>query len=241
MRYLQGIITGFLLLLLVITGCSQKDSFDIVLQLQVQPSGRQGIYQVTGTTNLPNDSRITVVATRSLLPTDPDLTNSRSEPFQAILSRQIAEVKEGQWQTTLNLWEVAPDGHIQEPWQLEQPQIGVELTPSSEVHFRALVEPKNQPPALAETLVAQKRNLQSSLIRLMDDDQWYLQASQTLSIALPTGKTNPPVIKAEATNWGWGEKRYEIQEQSLSSVKSQIPPATTPQTNAPLAPVEFLR
>ena len=75
---LKGLVS-IVLLLTLSTGCSQLQSTirqlptlfpnlysDVNFQLRVTPSSRLGVYTVTGSTNLPDKSRITVAAVRYL-------------------------------------------------------------------------------------------------------------------------------------------------------------------------------
>ncbi|MBW4648992.1 MAG: hypothetical protein KME06_09840 [Kastovskya adunca ATA6-11-RM4] len=207
--------------------------------MQVQPSSRPGAYLVAGSTNLPEQSLIAVAATRSLRPgSTPDGVFQQNATY-SILARQIVKVEQGNWQATLNLWQIAPNGQFQEAWQLNQSEMGVSVNPETEVTFVALVEPAIQSPALAQKLETLLANPSGELVRFTTDDQ-YIQATKTLLIPLPTGKTTPPVLGAEDENGGWGD-RFLIKEEPPNAQPANLPPASETQTNAPLSSSEFLR
>ncbi|MBW4453009.1 MAG: hypothetical protein KME55_10140 [Nostoc indistinguendum CM1-VF10] len=70
------------------------------------------------------------------------LLNSDTNTNRSILARQIVEVKQGQWEAALNLWQVSPDGHFQEVWQANPAQI--QLFPEDGVTFVAIFDPASQ-------------------------------------------------------------------------------------------------
>jgi len=230
---------AFILLLVALcVSCSSSKPPDVALKLNVQPS-RPGVYNVTGSTNLPDKSQITVAAIRYLRPTDQEFLGSDPKATFSILDRQIVEVAQGKWQTTLNLWQVGPDGRFQEAWQLNQSQTGLSLNPATEVSFVATFDPAGQ---FLKSKEQQEKtqDLQGSLVRFTAEGLPYVQASQTLQIALPVGRRPPPELKAEDINGGWGN-RYEIKPEPpvATNIRPQLP--QTKQINAPLSPAEFLR
>ncbi|HEY9667645.1 MAG TPA: hypothetical protein V6C91_12625, partial [Coleofasciculaceae cyanobacterium] len=230
-----------LVLLVLCTSCFSPKPSDVSLDLKVQPANRSGTYNVIGTTNLPDRSRIAVSAIRYLFPTEEQSLAPDPNATYSILDRQITEVAKGKWQVTLNLWQVAPDGRLQEAWQLNQAQTELSLNPSPEVSFVAIFDPS------AQRLQSQQQGLQAedlrgSLVRFTTEGQSYVKASQTLPIVLPveSERRPPPKLEAEDINYGWGN-RYEI-EPEPSVAKTMPPqPLKTDQTNSPLSPSEFLR
>ena len=228
-----------LVLLVLCTSCFSPKSSDVSLNLKVQPANRSGMYNVTGTTNLPDRSRIAVSAIRYLFPTEEQSLAPDPNATYSILDRQITEVAQGKWQATLNLWQVAPDGRLQEAWQLNQAQTQLSLNPSPEVSFVAIFDPS------AQQLQSQQQGLQAedlrgSLVRFTTEGQSYVKASQTLPITLPVERRPPPKRETEDINYGWGN-RYEIEPEP--SVAKTMPPQSlkTDQINSPLSPSEFLR
>lgn len=144
-------------------------------------------------------------------------------------------VNQGKWQTTLNLWQVAPNGQYQETWQLEQALQRSLYQPATTINFIATYEPTSQSVATQQ----QSQELQGSLVRFTTEGEEYVQASQTLPIALAAGKTTPPRIQPEDLNGGWGNRSELKSAPSNTVVRSKL--HKTSQTNAPLAAVEFLR
>jgi hypothetical protein len=234
-RYWQGQLVGAMFLLLLNLGCAKEREPNVELKIQVEPSSRSGVYRVSGNTNIPDQSLITVAAIRTLSASESAATNTT----YSILARQIVKVEQGTWQTTLNLWQVAPDGQFQEAWQGKQSQLGA-LKPDETVTFVALLDPASQPPALKQNIEASGRELQGRFIRFTNDGQWYLQASEVLPIALPTGKTTPPIIQTQDFNGGRGD-RFVVKRDSKTTQGVNPPLTTMSQTTAPLSPAEFMR
>lgn len=242
-------LVGFVLLLILTTGCSQipftTPKFPVLLpnlltdanfQIRVTPSSRQGVYTVVGSTNLPDKSRITVAAIRYLRPSKL-LSTSLPNPTYSILAYQDVEVKDGKWQVSLNLWKVAPNGQFQEAWQLDQAKLGLSLNPEPDVTFLATLASANSISELEPQLQKQGIKLVSNLVRNTADGEQYVQASQVLSIALPTGQTTPPSQQA-TVNGGWGP-RYLLLPEPENTTKLETP--SDRRTTAPLSPSEFLQ
>jgi hypothetical protein len=239
------LVATSLTLLVAISGCSQNSLDEALLEIKsVEPAQNNGGYNIVGSTNLPEFSRITVTAVRYLRPTDESTETSSTDTNinRSILARKLVEVKQGQWQAeNLNTSQVARDGSIQEPWQADTRQS--KLIPENEVMFIATYDSASQSLALnkqeSEELKPEYRKLEGKLVRFTNEGEKFVQASQTVAIALPTGKTSPN-SQAEDFNGGWGN-RYQIKPQSLASGSFLIAPAKSRQTNAPLSASQFLR
>ena len=164
--------------------------------LQVEPSGQPGTYSVSGSATLPDNTSITVSAVR-YLQADTRLSSSpEASPAYVILDRQFASVNQDNWQTELTLWQVAPDGALREAWQLNQENTGVKYEPESTVTFLATLDPRQQPRDVQERVEQLDDEAQATLMRFTTDGELYIQASKSLSIALPTGSTTPPAAGA---------------------------------------------
>ncbi|OLT66081.1 hypothetical protein BI334_14585 [Moorena producens 3L] len=232
--------TVLLMLMALCVSCSQKKSPDLELELSVKPASRPGAYTVSGTSNLPDQSQIAVAAIRYLRPTQQPLFGSNPLGTYSILDRQVVEVNEqGQWQARLNLWEVAPDGRLQEAWQINQSQGRFSVSPNNSVSFLATYEPYGHL-GRAEEQQPQIPEMEGDLVRFNNDGQPYVKASYTLPIALPSGRKSVPSIRAAERNGGWGN-RSELKPQP--SVSGSIRPQTNlkNQNNTPLSPSEFFR
>lgn len=240
-QHLYSLSKWTLILSLVVlsASCSSGEPADAKLDLNVQPAGSPGLYSLTGSTNLPNQSQITVAAIRYLRPEDQQWMSTESKTIYSILDRQVVRVEDGKWQATLNLWQIAPDGRFREVWQLERSSLEASLQPGNEVSFVATFDPNGQLPT-AEQQEVKTPELQGSLVRFNNEGDPYVKASQTLRVPLPTGRKPPPTVKPEDINWGWG-KRYEIPPQPPVPKKIPVETFKTEQTNAPLSPSEFMR
>lgn len=224
-----------LLLLSVSYGCGKKAQKQVQLEIKsVQPTISNGVYNVVGSTNLPDSSQIAVAAVRPLLPTSEQkvgVLNDQANNNRSILARQIVEVKQGQWQADLNLWQPAPDGRFQEAWQAYEAQM--KLRPDSNVTFIATFEPAGQSKK-------SKLQLEGKQLRFTNKGEIYLQAHQTMPISLPPGKTTPPIPQPEDLNKLLANKS-QTQPPILTSNVSFLRAAKFRQTNAPLKPADFLR
>ncbi len=229
---------GALALVLSIVGCTQERSSKVELSLNVEPTNRPGTYIVSGHTNLPDRSQIIVQGIRPLnAPTQ--LVSANTSSDYAILDRQIVSSSQGQWQATLKLWQVAPDGQYQEAWQLSHNQIN-RLQPSSDVVFVAVIDPGNQAKSLTQTLEKEGKKLEGGSVRFAADGQWYLQAKQSLAISLPTGKTVAPGVSISEMGSGWGN-RADLASVATNSAPINLPPIKEKMTNIPLSPEQQLR
>lgn len=243
-----------LVLMVTSSGCSQKTPPTQLEIKNVQSLDSQGSYKVTGSTNLPDSSKIAIAAVRYLRPTQTQqasVSNSDTDTNRSILVRQFAKVKGGQWEADLNLWQILPDGRYQEAWQTNQSQ--VKLTPENDVSFIATFDPQSQLVAseTSEQIENQSiddtsrkqplvKNLEGKSLRFTNEGEKYIQASQVVSVIIPASKTTPPGLKPEDVNGGWGN-RFQIQPQSPSAGITPLPLSKSRQTDAPLAAAEFLR
>lgn len=245
-------LLSLILLLILNTGCSQLSlsqqqltsllpgfSSEADFNLSVTPLNNKGEYQIEGRTNFPDNSRITVAAIRYLR-SDKDLsTELNSESIYSILDYKDVKVNKGKWQTTLELWKIAPDGQYKEIWQLEESKLGLLLQPTPEVTFLATLDPNTSLPEIEQQLAQQSIRLTSSLVSNAADGKNYIQASLVKErMSLPSGKTTPPQPRLEDINGGWGPG-YRLLPESPNLNKLERPSKS--RTDAPLSPEEFLR
>lgn len=228
-------------------GCDRNHSEEVQLQiLDLHSTNNNAKYEITGTTNLPDSSRITVTAVRHLVPAsakDTAPSSNDSNINRSILDRQNVEVKAGKWQTELNLSRVAADGSYREVWQVDGSNS--KLTPKDKVTFIATFNPASQwqredgqNKEKPETRVNQP---QGKLVNVTNEGEKFVKASKTLSIPLPIAKTVPPRAKPEDINDGWGN-RYQLNRRASTS-GAALPAATEiqPDTNSALTPRQYLR
>ncbi len=229
-------------LLFTSSGCSNESQNQVQLEMQVErDTGSNGLYKISGTTNLPESSRIAVTAVRYLRPSTVNseqiVDDSNKNINRSILARQIVEVNQGKWEADLNLWKVSPKGNFQEVWQLNKDYN--KLTPDNDVTFIATFNSVAQLPSLERQNTQQYQKLEGKSLRFTNEGEKYVQASKSRSISLPVGKTAAPHLQPEDFNDGWGN-RYQIR-QSQNSAASLQPLAKSQQTDAPLLTSEFLR
>ena len=228
-------------------GCAQKDQEKVQLNiLDLQSASSNSKYNVTGNTNLPDSTRITVTAVRHLVPVrakETGQSNKDANISRSILDRQNVEVKAGKWQAELNLSQVAPDGSFREVWQTDRSNS--QVTPEDKVTFIATYNPASQwqrwDGENKETPEIKVNKPQGKLVRFTNEGEKFLQTSKTLSVPLPVAKTVPPSPKAKDINDGWGN-RYQLNKQVSTSTGS-LPPVTElkPDTNTPLKASQSFR
>lgn len=246
-----GRLLSLVVLLILSAGCSQASltvqqlpslipdlSTEANFSLRVKPSSRSGIYTVAGSTNLPDNSRITVAAVRYLRPDRQVSQNSTPTPTFSILAYQDVEVNQGKWQTSLGLWKPAPDGRFKEAWQLDQAKLGLTFVPETEVNFLATVEPTDSLADLETRLKKQGIKLVSDVVRNTAEGEQYVQALQVLPVALPTASTVPPQLRPEDVNGGWGPRYLLLPEPP--NINNLERPGKR-RTDAPLSPDELLQ
>lgn len=227
-----------LVLLTLLSGCVQGRSSQLELSLQVEPGNRPGLYTLSGSTNLPDRTPITVQGIRYFNPA----SGKDGEPAKySILAREVAEVSQGKWQATLNLWQTAPNGQYQEAWQLSQPRMKVDLQPSSEVTFLAVTNPASQVQSASQPLQEQSKHLEGKAVRFTPDGQWYLEASDTLVLKSPVSTTALGLSSDTFTADVTAEKRVDLNNAVTTLNAEQLPPIKQSQTTAALSIGERFR
>ena len=214
-------------------GCTQESPEEIQIQnMEIQPIKSNLKYKLTGNTNLPDSTIVTVSAVRCFV----SANNIRS-----ILDRKNVEVKAGKWQAELNLSQVTPDG-IREAWQLDKSNS--KLTPSEQVAFIATFNPVSQWQKLDEENLEKPevkvKEPQGKLVRVTNEGQKFVQASKTLTVPVNVVKTTYLYENSKDVDRAWGN-RYQLNRKT--SIKGSLPPATQikPDTNSALKPEQQLR
>ncbi len=218
-----------------------EDAHKAVMQLQVTPAASPGAYTVVGQTDFPDKTPIRIAALRYVYPANPASQKLNPRPTYEILAYQTARVQKGQWQTSLNLWQTAPDGRYQESWQIRQTELGMTFTPDTEVTFLVSLAPGDKADPIQkieQQLKAEGKVIGSELVRRTGEGDRYVQATQTLAIALPTGGTTPPPPRAEDINGGWG-RRYLMPLEPQNPYLLEFPKHR--RTDAPAKPAEFMQ
>ncbi|NJR50203.1 MAG: hypothetical protein HC780_12185 [Leptolyngbyaceae cyanobacterium CSU_1_3] len=197
------------------TACVQVRSPQTEFTVQVEPAQQQGSYTVTGRTNLPDFTWVTVQAVRNL-----NAVQGNQKPTYSILARSQVEVREGKWETTLNLLQPSDGGAPLEVWQGNR---SLNLKPETNVTFLAVTDPASRSLNISEQQAG--KNL---VARFTADGKSYLQAEQTLAVSPPT-RSAERAAPPQSTRVKVASKRL----QGAPDAKSQ--------NDAPLSPKEFLR
>jgi hypothetical protein len=234
-------VISVVLLTVLMASCAQFHPFSqwaqVDLDMQVTAAESPGVYAVVGSANLPDQTQITVLAVRYLHPVAPTVSLN-TNPTYSILDYQSTQIMQKRWQVNLNLWKVARNGQFQESWQAEQQQLSLSLESDADVIFLATLAPVEQLPQLEQQLATRQIRLARGVVRSALDGQRYAQVNRLVSVALPTDKTNPPLLRPEDLNGGWGD-RYLIPQEVPNPVKLEQP--NHRRTNAAPALEEFMR
>ena len=217
----------------ICAGCLPSRSPKTELTMQVSPSSQPGVYSVVGKTNLPDQTRITIQAVRSLRPVRGSSRLTNQAPTYAILARQPIAVIDGKWQTTLTLLNMTPSGKSLENWQTHNLQLGLNLEPEQQVTFQAVTDPADR--SLKVEQPSENMARESLIVRFTPDGKSYLQSEQALAIAPPSLQAAQP---SSAMNPRLGAptivtvQAVSMQTKGAVNVRKQI--------DAPLSPQEFL-
>lgn len=150
--------------------------------MQVDPTGEAGIYQVTGHTNLPDQTQLTLQAIRNLQP--PKLgSQAKSEQTYSILARTQVKVEKGKWRALLNLLQFSEQGKL-EAWQFTDRSLNLKSLPENQVRFLATTDPTENSIELQQQSTL--TGTQSTRLQFAADGKSYLQAEQALTIEPPT-------------------------------------------------------
>ncbi|HEY9696049.1 MAG TPA: hypothetical protein V6D10_02225 [Trichocoleus sp.] len=241
-RFICYSIVLLSLLLILCTGCTSfrlpGQSAEVNLDLQVSPGNFAGVYNISGSADLPNQTKIAVAAVRYLYPTQSINQAITDRPTYSVLDYQEAEIKDKQWQTRLNLWQVAKDGRYAEAWQLEQPKTGLTVAPAPEIIFLATLTPGKNLARVEQQLAQRSLRFSSAITRSTSDGDWYVQVSQSMTAGLPNDKTAPLLQSNKENNDGWGD-RYVLVPEPPNPIQLEQP--SNRRTNAPYSAAEFLR
>ncbi|NER84337.1 MAG: hypothetical protein F6K42_33345 [Leptolyngbya sp. SIO1D8] len=195
---MNKVLMFLLLALLVVfgTGCNRlqgtlgnfgqhETTINFVIE-DIRVGGQSGNVQAEGVASLPDGTRLTVSALRTLEDTAAQNDPSNG-PFYAILDRQFATVEQGKWQASLGLRTVDANGSPFESWQFNTDLFQKVLSPSPSVLFTVALEPINFVPDLQETLVNAVINGGDSRVTYTSEGEPYLQISESLAIQIPSG------------------------------------------------------
>lgn len=175
----SGTLISFLM---VCTGCTVIPFFGsgqtakTELSMQVEPTRDFGIYRVTGRTNLPDHTRLTVQAIRKLQSS----SQAESGQLYAILARTEVKVEQGKWQTSLNFLQQ----DRLEAWQKTTQSLKLKSQPEQQVRFLAVTDPtENSIDLQSQSTPAGN---QGTSVQFTADGKSYLQTEQFLTIEPPS-------------------------------------------------------
>lgn len=154
---------------------------------EVNASGQSGNFSLKGDASLPDQTRLAVSAVRKLNKTSSDNGAAGGKPSYAILDRQFALVKDGQWQANLTLKQLDANGSGFENWQFETDLLQTALDPSSTVSFLVTLEPTSFSKDIEQLLTNAAINQGDTQLNFTTDGDAYLQISQSMAIPIPSG------------------------------------------------------
>ena len=169
-----------------LTACGEMPlSSDVnKLLLTVESGDRPGVYQLSGTTDLPEDTQLMVQAVRVLTPTGQTLPEDSAEEHYAILDRDRVLVSDGSWNVELQLWE-NNGSESAESWQTQLPQSDRSFTPDNEVRFTVSMPPTGDERALEAQWQKSKQTPSDGVVSFTPDGEWFLQAEEFVAITPP--------------------------------------------------------
>lgn len=219
--------------LMLSSGCALIRQIDRIMPPSVDLSisqitpQRDGQYLVSGSTTLPDQTRLTVSAVRSLQPKNQQTVSNQT---YAILDRQIIAVKQQSWAANLAISRSFDQGEVKESWQRRW--VGLEPVADSNVTFFVTLEPPDQPVEIQQQLDAPKTALKGGVIRFTTDGERYFQASKTLTVSPPAVQsvTMPPSAKVDRSVVPLKAKTDSVESQGFSQ----------PAIDMPMAPDAFL-
>lgn len=206
------------------------------LSLIVEPSDRPGTYRLSGTTDLPDGTELTVQGLRHLQPQGQLLSELQAQDHYAILARNRVQVEAGQWSVTLQLWQPNGAGDPLESWQMVLPQSDRSFEASPDVQFTVSTPPSGDERRLDAQWQSSKVNPALGEIRFTPDGDWYLQARINRPIALPQGEVPDNVALFNANPQLLAESAIP-QAKAVTGAAADLERTT----NAPLASSEMLR
>jgi hypothetical protein len=210
----------------------------MTLTIEAKALGK-GEFNLTGTTNLPDNTQLTAVALRYLeSDTATAPAQSADDSLYSVLDYQPVTVANGQWTTQLNLWQVAADGRYQEPWQAQTETLNLAAQPKDTVQFAITLAPSHFGQAMGDALAHAGRRRVAGILRLTANGEPFLWAARSLPAGLPQGQTTPPDELLTRTNGGWGKRYLLVPEPPLPYT---LTPVDERQTTAPTTLEEWLR
>lgn len=165
---------------------------------QVTPSDGPGNYALRGQAFLPESTRLSVFAVRYLQQSSDQFPDEKASRF-AILDREFITTRDQQWSAELNLWQTTPEGQLVENWQLPEYALDQPPTAAPTVTFLVTLDPANFTEEIKRQVNQGNQQTENPILRFTPAGEAYLQASQVVSVALPTGQTSAPLAAQAQT------------------------------------------
>lgn len=207
------------------------------LDLQIEPASQPGGYILSGNADLPDGSKITVIAMRYLRLKQTSAKTQQSQTTYSILDYDVVDIDGKRWQTQLALWRVAANGQFQEAWQIHQPELELAVEPEDQVVFLTTLASIDDFRASEQQLARRELEFASRFVRTTEAGQPYLQIGEAMPVDLPQEKTHPVAISPEDINGGWGNRFLELPDPPNTR---QLEFPDQRQTNAPILQGEVL-
>ncbi|MEM6751663.1 MAG: hypothetical protein AAF630_01550 [Cyanobacteria bacterium P01_C01_bin.38] len=228
-------------------GCTSQNTEEVQIKnMSIQPIETSSKYKISGTTNLPDNSIIKVIAIREFVNTNREeapFINNSANISRSILDRKNVETTAGEWQAELNISHKGADSISRESWQNDsyKPQ----FKPGDKVSFIAIFNPDSQwQRSDGKALEKPRRTIQEpqgKLVRVTNNGEKFVQATKTLSIPVTEVENLSLLSKSKQLNEDWGN-RYLLNKQPSTFVGS-LPAANEikPDTNTALKASQQLR
>lgn len=232
----QSAALGTIALSFALFGCQPVETQVNQLSLTVEPSDRPGTYRLSGTTDLPDGTELTVQGLRYLEPLGQLLSDIQDKDHYAILDRDRVQVEAGQWSVALQLWQPNGEGEPLESWQLALPQSDRSFEAAPDVQFTVSTPPSGDERRLDAQWQSSKANPAIGEIRFTPDGDWYLQAQAIRPIAPPQSEL-PAAVAVFNAGANPSPEAALPRAKAVTGEVADLEPTNT----APLAPGEMLR
>ncbi|NJR68847.1 MAG: hypothetical protein HC771_09385 [Synechococcales cyanobacterium CRU_2_2] len=222
---------------LAIAGCQSPQASLTQLSLAVKPSDQAGTYQLSGSSNLPDGTRLTVQGLRQLRSIHPGMAQESRAGF-SILDQKIVKVTQGRWTTDLSLWKTAEDGTPAESWQIDLPDGARNFEADAEVLFTTTTPPSNDAQVLEQQWEASKKNPEGYQVGFTAEGRWYLRTQKALALTPPS--VSQATVKAETEAIAIRPAQDKVDRREVDPA-IEDPSLAQPLTDAAPAPQEMMR
>lgn len=240
------LLSIFLALVITLnTSCSQAlsqlisplrgNSSDTVLTIdQVVKSNDPGQFALSGKAALPEQTKLTVSAIRSLTLVSDDQAANQDRLY-GILDRRTTLVEDGRWQAQLSLWEVNSEGYYQESWQGDDVSVSDNIKFSPSVNFTLTVESQDILSSKSPKIDGQI----SRLIRFTPEGEPYLSASKNLIVPLPQKVKASGLESLQESEVNWQDR--SLIDPTKNSIEKPVEIPFHKEDNLPISPNSLIK